>query len=171
MRANVANAVKPFINPAMRSLLVATLCLLAMAAVEAGPAHCTFRVHLVANKNDGPTFAQPVRSLSGQEVFIEKTAWLSERDVKAYYPYRAADGSYAALLQLDDHGRTVLDTLSVEHRGSFLYLFLNGRPMTELQIDRRVRDGKIYLGSGLTEADIKLMNKDWKLIGGRKQKE
>jgi hypothetical protein len=28
----------------------------------------------------------------------------------------------------------------------------------------------MYLPSGLTEADIKLMNKDWKLLGGKKKK-
>ena len=154
----------------MRSLFTLALLILCAAGAAAGPSHCTFRVHVAANKNDGEVFAQPIRSLSGQQVYIEKMAWLSERDVKAYYPYRAADGSYAALLELDDHGRTVLDTLSVERRGSYLFVFLNGRPLTELQVDRRVSDGKIYLGSGLTEADIKLMNKDWKLIGGKKKK-
>lgn len=153
----------------MRILLIIALCFVLTAGLEAGPRHCTFRVHVAANKNDGSAFAQPIRSLSGRDVFIEKTAWLSERDVKSYYPYRAADGSYAALLQLDDHGRTVLDTLSVERRGSYLFVFLNGRPITELQVDRRVSDGKIYLPSGLSETDIKLMNKDWKLIGGRKK--
>jgi hypothetical protein len=28
----------------------------------------------------------------------------------------------------------------------------------------------IFLPSGLTKADLKLMNKDWKLIGGRKKR-
>ena len=42
--------------------------------------------------------------------------------------------------------------------------------LTEFQIDRRVSDGRIYLPSGLTETDIKLMNKDWKLIGGKRRK-
>jgi hypothetical protein len=154
----------------MRSLLIVALCFGLAARVEADSRHCTFRVHVAANANDGSAFAQPIRSSHGRNVFMEKTAWLSERDVKSYYPYRAADGSYAALLQLDDHGRTVLDTLSVERRGSYLFVFLNGRPMAELQVDRRVSDGRIYLASGLTETDIKLMNKDWKLIGGRKKK-
>ncbi len=154
----------------MRSLLIAALAFVLAAGAEAGPRHCIFRVHIAANEKDGEVFAQPLRSLSGRDVFIEKTAWLSERDVKAFYPYRAADGSYAALLELDDHGRVVLDTLSVERRGSYLFVFLNGRPITELQVDRRVSDGKLYLGSGLTEQDIKLMNKDWKLIGGKKKK-
>jgi hypothetical protein len=154
----------------MRSLLIIALCFGFAARMEAEARHCTLRVYVAANANDGSVFAQPIRSSSGRNVFIEKTAWLSERDVKSYYPYRAVDGSYAALLQLDDHGRTVLDTLSVERRGSYLFVFLNGRPLTELQIDRRVSDGQIYLASGLTEADIRLMNRDWKLIGGRKKK-
>lgn len=154
----------------MRTLLAAALIFsLGAGAAEAG-GHCIFRVHIEANSRDGEVFAQPIRSLTGRDVFIERTAWLSEGDVKRYYPYRAADGTYAALLELDDHGRTVLDTLSVEHRGALLYVFINGRPLTELQIDRRIKDGRIYLASGLTEADIKLMNKDWKLIGVRKKK-
>ena len=124
----------------------------------------------MANANDTDIFAQPVHSRTGRDVFIEKTPWLTEREVKAFYPYRAADGSYAALLVLDDHGRTILDTMSVERRGSLLFVFVNGRPLTELQVDRRVSDGKMYLPSGLTEADIKLMNKDWKLLGGKKKK-
>jgi hypothetical protein len=124
----------------------------------------------VANANDSAVFAQPIRSSTGRDVFIEKTPWLTEREVVAFYPYRADDGSYAAVLELDDHGRTVLDTLSIERRGSYLFVFVNGRPVTELLVDRRVSDGRIYIPSGLTEADIKLMNKDWKLRGGRKKK-
>ncbi|MEO6969989.1 MAG: hypothetical protein ABI217_03735 [Chthoniobacterales bacterium] len=143
----------------MRSLLSAALVFFLALQAKAGPQHCTFRVHVAANANDSAAFAQPVRSLSGRDVFIDKTAWISERDVKAFYPYRAADGSYGALLELDDHGRAILDTLSVERRGSPLFVFINGRPLTEL-----------YLASGLTEADIKLMNKDWKLLGRKKKK-
>jgi hypothetical protein len=154
----------------MRYALATALLLLLAAGARAGSPHCVFRVHVAANVNDGSVFAQPIRSLSGRDLFIEKTAWLSEREVKSFYPYRAADGTYGALLQLDDHGQTVLDTLSIEHRGSYLFVFINGRPLTELQVDRRVSDGKIYLASGLSDADIKSMAKDWKLIGGRKKK-
>jgi len=154
----------------MRSLLSAALVFSIACQAEAGLRHCSFRVHLTANANDGDAFAQPVRSLTGRGVYIDKTPWITEREVTAFCPYRAADGSYAALLVLDDHGRTVLDTLSIEHRGSQLFIFINGRPPTELQVDRRVSDGKIYLPAGLTETDIKLMNKDWKLLGHTKRK-
>jgi hypothetical protein len=154
----------------MRNALTLPLLFLFAASAPAA-SRCTFRVHIAANARDSAVFAQPIRLLGGKDVFIEKTAWLTERDVKAFYPYRSADGaSYGALLQLDDHGQTVLDTLSVEHRGAMLFIFVNGRPLTELQVDRRVTDGKIYLASGLTEADIKLMAKDWKLLGRKKKK-
>jgi hypothetical protein len=63
-----------------------------------------------------------------------------------------------------------LEALSIERRGGLLFVFVNGRPITELQIDKRVSDGKIYIASGLTEADIKLMKKDWRLIGQKKKR-
>ena len=153
----------------MRNLLAAVLfCALALPAPAAR--HCTFRVHVAANPNDGEVFAQPMKSLSGQSVYIERTPWLSENDVVAFYPYKSADGSsYGALLQLDAHGRTILDTLSVERRGATLFIFLDGRPLTELLVDKRVSDGKIYLPSGLNEADIKAMAKDWKILGRKKK--
>lgn len=101
---------------------------------------------------------------------IEKMPWISEQDVTAFSPYPAQDGTYGALIQLDEHGRVVLDTLSIERRGSSLFVFINGRLITELNVDKRVADGKIYIPSGLTAADIELMKKDWRLIGqGKRQ--
>ena len=95
--------------------------------------------------------------------------WISEHDVAAFFPYPAQNGTYGALFQLDEHGRVVLDTLSIEHRGRFLFVFVNGRLVTELQIDKRVSDGQIYLPSGLSASDIELMKKEWRLIGQRKR--
>jgi hypothetical protein len=41
--------------------------------------------------------------------------------------------------------------------------------ITELQIDKRVSDGKIYIPSGLTAVDVELMKKQWRLLGQRKR--
>ena len=38
------------------------------------------------------------------------------------------------------------------------------------KIDRRVSDGRIYIASGLTKADIESMKKDWRLIGEKKKR-
>jgi hypothetical protein len=131
---------------------------------------CTFRVHAQANPQDTDVFSISARATSsGKNVAIQKLAWITEHDVAACSPYPARDGTFGALFQLDDHGRVVLDTLSIERRGGFLFVFINGRMITELQIDKRVSDGKIYIPSGLTAADIELMKKQWRPPGVRKR--
>jgi len=155
----------------MKILGAIVICLFwAPVAGVAKQRHCTFRVHAQANPRDTEVFATSGRAqVSGKEIAIEKMPWISERDVSAFSAYPARDGTYGALIQLDEHARVVLDTLSVERRGNFLFVFINSRFITELQIDKRVSDGKIYIPSGLTAADIDLMKKDWRLIGEKKK--
>jgi hypothetical protein len=157
----------------MKPLFASTIFLLvALVPAEGKSSHCIFRVHAEANAHDTESFATSVRvKVSGKEVAIEKMASISERDVVSFTAYQAPDGTYGALIQLDDHGRITLDTLSVEHRGGLLFIFMNSRVITEngMQIDKRVADGKIYIPSGLTAADLKLMKKDWKLITPKKK--
>jgi hypothetical protein len=155
----------------MKRGLVAACCnFLFLASAAAKQPHCILRVHAEANAHDSSVFASNLRSqFTGKNVVIEKTPSLSERDVVAFRPYPAENGSYGVLLQFDDHGKLALDTLSIEKRGGFLFVFVNGRSLTELQVDRRVADGKIYLPSGLSAADIELMRKDWRIIGERKK--
>jgi hypothetical protein len=141
-----------------------------LSTVEAKSRHCLFRVHTEASASDSQAFATAVRAtISGKPVVIEKMASISESDVVAFSAYRAPDGTFGALLRLDDHGRTVLDTLSVERRGHLLFLFMNGRALTELQIDKRVSDGQLYIPSGLIADDLKLMKKDWKFIAAKER--
>jgi hypothetical protein len=170
--------VKPFMNSrmfsqsiGMRSLCVFVFCLaFALIDTVAKERHCTFRVHAQANRQDTDVFSIPARATSsGKDVAIEKLPWITEHDVMAFSPYPAQNGTFGALFQLDDHGRVVLDTLSVERRGGFLFVLINGRMITELQIDKRVSDGKIYVPSGLTAADVELMKKQWRLPGRPKR--
>jgi hypothetical protein len=166
--------VKPFMNSQMLSESMGrkALCILTLGLVFAlsdgfgKQQHCTFRVHAQANPRDTDTFSIPAPATSsGREVAIQKMPWITEHDVVGFSPYQAPYGTYGALFQLDDHARVVLDTLSVEHRGGFLFIFVNGRLITELQVDKRVSDGRIYVPSGLSAADIEKMKKDWRLIG------
>src|SRR5437762_12696590 len=122
-----------------------TLCALALwlsLALPAGVAkekHCQFPVHAQANPQDTTAFATSVHAqLSGKDVAIEKIPRISEQDVVAFYPYVAVNGTYGVLFQLDEHGRIALDALSIERRGSLLFVFINCRPITELAIDKRV---------------------------------
>lgn len=155
----------------MKSIFASLILALFTVSVAGKDRHCTFRVHAEANPNDTAIFSSSVRALfSGKQVAIERMPRLSERDVVAFYPYSAREANYGALFQLDDHGRLALDALSIERRGSMLFVLINGRPITELQIDRRVSDGRIYIASGLTKADIEVMKKDWRLIGQQRKR-
>jgi hypothetical protein len=155
----------------MKCLCATALALLlAVNPVRAKDRHCMFRVHAEANRHDTAVFATAVPAkFSGKDIAIERSPRISEQDVTAFYPYSASDKTYGALIQLDEHGRFALDSLSIERRSGLLFVFINGRPITELEVDQRVSDGKIYIASGLTAADIALMKKDWRLIGQRKK--
>src|SRR5260370_42437399 len=125
----------------MKFISVNLFLVLFAVSVAGKDPHCIFRVHVEANPNDTAIFSSSVRALfSGKQAAIERMPRLSERDVVAFYPYPAADGNYGALFQLDEHGRLALDALSIERRGSLLFILINGRSITELQIDRRVSD-------------------------------
>jgi hypothetical protein len=158
------------------SIGMRTLCLfvfwLSFALIDATgkQRQCTFRIHAQANSQDTDVFSMSARAISsGKDVTIQKLPWITEHDIMAFSPRPAPDGTFGALFQLDEHGRVILDTLSVERRGGFLFVFINGRMITELQIDKRVSDGKIYIPSGLTAADIQLMKKQWRLLGQQKR--
>jgi hypothetical protein len=150
----------------MKRLFASAILILAMLGPLHGKSkHVQFRVHAEANAQDTEVFATAVKAqVSGKQVAIQKVASITENDVIAFTAYRAADGTFGVLIQLDDHGRITLDSLSVEHRSGYLFIFVNGRAITELQIDKRVADGKIYIASGLTAADLQSMKKDWKVI-------
>lgn len=144
----------------MRSVALSVFIAFLVAPLGHAKQHSTFRVHAQANASSGPVFSTQLKFL-GRAVTIQKVPILSENDVTGFRSYPAADGTFGALFELNEHGRLALDSVSVERRGGWLYVFVNGRPITELQIDRRVSDGKIYIPAGLTAADVELLKKDW----------
>jgi len=155
----------------MKSIFASLILALFAVSVSGKDGHCIFRVHVEANANVTATFSTSVPALlSDKRVAIERVPRLSENDVVAFYPYPAKDGSSGALFQLDEHGRIALDALSIEKRGQLLFVLVNTRPVAELQIDRRVTDGRIYVASGLTKADIESLKKCWRLIGEKKKR-
>ncbi|MDQ6654918.1 MAG: hypothetical protein M3Y80_03785 [Verrucomicrobiota bacterium] len=156
----------------MRSLAAGCiLALLAASAAEARKPVCTVRLHVEANANDTEVFSSSAASpRTGKKVVIEKIARISENDVAGFAVYPAPDGSYGVLFQLDDHGKLVLDTLSIDRRGRFAYVLVNGHGVAELQIDKRVTDGVIYVESGITPQDVALMRKSWPLLSPRRTK-
>src|SRR5207237_9947766 len=131
----------------MKTLCALVLCLLVAPLTGiAKQRHCMFRVHAQANARDTDVFATSVPArFSGKNVAIEKIPRISEQDVIGFYPYPAANGTYGALFQLDEHGRIALDTLSIERGGSFIFVIINGRPITAFECDYRVSNVNMYI--------------------------
>jgi len=155
----------------IRALAIALVAISLTSTASGRSKHCVLRVYAQANPQDTDVFASPVTApISGKSIFVEKIPAISERDVAAYQAYPATNGTFGVVLKLDEHGRIVLETLSIEHSGRTLIVMLNGRAVAELLVDRRVSDGQIYIASGLTAADLELMRKDWPPIGAKKRR-
>jgi hypothetical protein len=155
----------------MSRIALVLVALVAASVASAKSKHFALRVHVQGNAKDSSVFAIPITTpISRKAIFIEKMPRISERDVRAFRAYRGPDGSFGALFQLDDHGRLALETLSTERLGGTLVVMVNGRVLTELSVDRRVSDGQLYIASGLTAAEVGLMEKDWPQIGAKKRR-
>ena len=146
----------------LRGMSVAWFLLIAAASSWGKAPPFQLRVYAQANAHDGEVFAaKAIAPISGEEMFVEKVPAISERDVIGAATYPARDGTFGVMFNLDAHGRAALETLSVENRGRKLLVMVNGRLLTEMAIDRRVSDGRFYIPSGLSAAEIELLRKSW----------
>ena len=93
--------------------ILATLCWLGTPVGQAaGSKHrdpsIAITFHAQANTLD-PTFSVRVGVGSPpRQIIVEKIPSISERDIAAFFPFKAADGTFAAEFQLDRHGSVVL---------------------------------------------------------------
>ena len=150
-------------------LLVVALCSCGDQAGAAGRKKrdptIAIRFHVEVTESD-PTFATKVKvGDPPREITVEKLASISELDIASFYPYKAADGTYSAVLKLDDHGTVTLQTLSEESRGRSLVAAVGGRPVAVFTIDKPVTDGIVFIPRGLTEDNIKQMGASFDLLG------
>ncbi len=149
----------------LRSLGLAILALCLTAGSKKMDPTIAVRFHLQTNTFD-PTFA--TKLMLGEpprEVLIEKIPTISERDIASFYPFSAADGTYAVAFQLDRHGQINLETLSASKRGTLLIAIINGRVITPLTIDKTITDGIIYVPSGLTVAEVRALGASFTIMG------
>ena len=123
------------------------------------------RFHAQVSTFDPSFAAKVVAGNPPRELIVEKIPSLSERDIAAFYPYKANDGTYSAVFQLDAHGQAVLEALSAQLRGRSIVAAVNGRPLALLKVDKTVTDGIVFIPSGLTETDIRSLGASFSLIG------
>ena len=126
----------------------------------------TFRVHAETTKRDSDVFAMPL--MMGQntaEIFVEKMPIITEREVKAIYPFESPAGGFGCYFKLDLHGSNAWEQMTSSLRDRFIIVMFNGRPLARLRIDRPVTDGIVMVPSGISPQEILLMGKRYVYIG------
>jgi hypothetical protein len=153
----------------LRLLLLPALALCCLALAERPP-EFTVRFHAEGNARDGDSFATAVKlGNPPRDAFIERVAMINERQITGVYPFKADDGTWGCAFKLDHDGRLNLEVVSTERRGTFLVGFLatkkGNHRLPDLTIDRTVNDGVISVPHGLTDTEIAILGKQFKLIG------
>jgi len=153
--------------------LLAVVLALACLAMARKPS-VTVRFFAEANARDGASFSSPIKlHFPEREAHIEKMPAINERNIRAMYPFQAADGSWGASFQLDEKGRIDLEVVSTERRGSSMVVFVgtkNGvHQVIDMLIDKPVRDGIITIPRGMTEMEIGALTKEFPQMGQKKK--
>jgi hypothetical protein len=117
---------------------------------------------------EGSDFSQPVPLLgSGQTIYMQTMPLITEKEITAYYPFQATDGSgtMGAYFKLDAHGSNLLGQHTMAHRTEYMLAFFNGRHIVDLRIDHGVTDGIVCIPRGLTPTDVELLSITFPEIG------
>ena len=161
-------------SPSVRAVVL-LLCLALVGRYTAGVGRAAgskrpdpnivVRFHTQVSTFDPSFSARVTAGNPPRALIVEKIPSISEHEITSFYPYKAADGTFAAAFQLDPHGAAVLEALSVQNRGRYLLAAVNARPVALLAIDKRISDGVIYIPSGLTLDEIHKLGESFSLIG------
>jgi hypothetical protein len=148
--------------PAMR-LAVAALALLCLGGAKKPVVD--LRIHALGTAAEAPTFAIPATLLNGTPVFLQRMPLVSQREIRAIYPFIAADGSHGTYLKVDNHGTRLLHQHTMSRRGELLVVLINGRQVSNLLVDRPIDDGIISIPRGLTADDIEFLATVFPVMG------
>ena len=135
----------------------------------------TVRFHTETNGSDGDSFAMPVKLLyQRRAAYVGRVPAFSEQQVVAIYPFAAGDGTWGCFFKLNDQGRIRLETMSSESNGRALVVFIGTKggqhQVVDMIIDRPVSDGVISVPRGLTDLEVAVLRKEFKVLGAEKEK-
>lgn len=126
----------------------------------------TFRVHAETLPTDTEVFAMAIPfGDPPRNLVVEKVPLISEREVRAFYPFVGADGSYGVYFLLSPHGAKAWEVLTTTRRSGFVVVIYNGRAVARLRLGRPVRDGIVMVPQGLTEQEIAALERRYPVIG------
>jgi hypothetical protein len=135
----------------------------------------TVRFHSEANKNDTSSFATPIKLAYAQrEAHINRVPEFSERNIKAIYPWKTRDGTWGCAFKLNESGRIRLETISSDNRGAAIVAFIGTKKgmhqVIDMVIDRPINDGIVAIPRGITDIEMLVLRKQFKVLGEQPEK-
>jgi hypothetical protein len=142
------------------------LALAFAAALCAGQRKPDFsiRFYVESRGNPGGQFTRPVDFKNPpRKGYLEAVPLASEKDVVAIHPVRHADGTIGCAFKFGPGGTMRLATTSSDRRGASMMIFFGTKQgvhqVIDLIIDKPVRDGIIYVPTGITPGELAMLEK------------
>ena len=145
--------------------LILILALGALVPLHAGDGKRkhSIAIHSEGSPADGEKRVFP-RNVLGEERFFRISPEITETNFKAFYPFKADDGtSFGATFFLDDKAALRLDQLTTADQGKFVLAVVDGQPVDYMTIDKPVTDGVITIWRGLSQEHLEFMEKKLKV--------
>jgi hypothetical protein len=146
------------------------LPLLPLNAAEKKPPGISIRLYAEGNPRDGEQFVVPVTLLNPpKQTLIRKVPIVTERDIVAFYPFAANDGTIGCYFKLDAHGANKLLQHTIEFRDTLVVTMINGRVASAMMVGEKMTDGIMPFPSGFLPREIVELQARYPIIGKEKE--
>ncbi len=149
------------------------LLLISLSSVVAADKYLvTIRLHAEGNQQSGDSFVAEIQLFNPQKkIYIEKVPIVSEKDIVAFYPFPAQDGSgsIGAYFRLDADGTHKLEQHTTSSRDTLDVVLINGRVGPAMQVDKKITDGLLMVPAGFTPLEAAQLQTKFPIIGKEKE--
>jgi len=146
------------------------LSLLTLEAAEQKPSAISIRLHAEGNPREGEAFVVPVTLISPpKQTVIRKVPIVTERDIVAFYPFAAADGTIGCYFKLDADGTNKLMQHTIEYRDTLVVAMINGRVACAMMVGQKMTDGIMPFPSGILPREIAELQTRYPIMGKEKE--
>jgi hypothetical protein len=149
-------------------------CLLLAAAgfVQAGSKPTLGISFLVEGaESDGPRMVREM-DLQGKKLFFKKMPMATHRNIKAFFPFPANDGSFGVALRVDESAWRTVREVGALDQGKLILVLVNGRIVQTMLADNPKKDDHIIvIWKGLTEAEVAQLKKSYPEIANKPAEE
>ncbi|MDA7506611.1 hypothetical protein N9134_00650 [Akkermansiaceae bacterium] len=135
------------------ALLLAASLSTTLHAMGKKPPKNRITCHMQGHQSEGPKMVYP-QALYGKTIFFRRSPELFTKDIIAFEPFVADDGSIGATFFLSKVAQRRFAGVTTQNQRSWFIVMLNGRPTDAMMVDKPVTDGKVVVWQGIQRAEV-----------------